>query len=123
MTLLCLAHCIGYGLADHLQPPTDKSHTPSDEWTHLDSIMKSWIYNTLSQTLLHIILKKNTITSYVWLSLEQLFRDNKDSKLIQFDNGTIAFVTLSLLISYHLALLHAFSLGILPITKAIDVLT
>ncbi|XP_023736522.1 uncharacterized protein LOC111884427 [Lactuca sativa] len=63
-----------------------KSLAPFDEWIRLDSIVKSWIYSTLSQSLLHMILKKKNTASGVWNDLEKLFRDNKDSKSIQLDN-------------------------------------
>ena len=47
-------HCIGYSVFDHLDgtnlQPTDK------EWCKVDSIVKQWIYGTLSQNLLQTIL-------------------------------------------------------------------
>lgn len=54
-------------------------------WTRTDSILRSWMYGTLSTPLLHMIFKKPTIAYDVWISLEKVFRDNKASKIIQLD--------------------------------------
>lgn len=79
-------HCKGYGLSKHLLPTTDKSPEPTEEWERLDSIVKSWIYSTLSQPLLHMILKKNSSAYGVWNRLELLFRENKHTTSIQLDS-------------------------------------
>ncbi|KAJ9540967.1 hypothetical protein OSB04_027473 [Centaurea solstitialis] len=55
------------------------------EWKRLDSLVKIWIYGTISQPLLQMILK-NTTAREVWTSLENLFRDNKDARAIQLDD-------------------------------------
>lgn len=80
-------HCIGYGVADHLQPRNEKNPIKDEtECDRLDSIVKSWIYGTLSLSLLHTILKKKASTYQVWNTIKKVFRDNKDSKIIQHDN-------------------------------------
>ncbi|XP_010501797.1 PREDICTED: uncharacterized protein LOC104779101 [Camelina sativa] len=41
-----------------------------------------WIYSTISSSLLDTILK----TREIWVSIENLFRDNKEAQAIQLDN-------------------------------------
>lgn len=63
-------HCIGYGTDDRLKPritaTSDKDKEKAiakfvaakDNWLRVDSIVKSWLYGTLSISLLHMIFKK-----------------------------------------------------------------
>lgn len=90
-------HCIGYGVDDHLKPPAQPSSQTSDKdkekesvtakdtWLRMDSIVKSWLYGTLSVSLLNMIFKRQATAFEVWESLEKVFRDNKASKVIQLD--------------------------------------
>lgn len=41
-------YCCGFGVFDHLQPPKDPTSSNTEEWEHINSFVKSWIYNTLS---------------------------------------------------------------------------
>ena len=78
-------HCVGFKVIDHIDGSVDGR--PDDrDWSNLDSIVKMWIYGTISKSLLTMILKKNVIARDVWLHLEALFRDNKDARAIQIDN-------------------------------------
>ena len=56
-----------------------------DAWVRKDSIVKSWLYATLSIPLLNMIFKKQATTFEIWENLEKVFRDNKASKIIQLD--------------------------------------
>ncbi|KAL4570763.1 hypothetical protein LXL04_026425 [Taraxacum kok-saghyz] len=78
-------HCLGLGVDDHLQSIVA---APADmkEWNRLDSIVKFWIYSTISQSLLHMILKKKSTAYDVWYRLEDLFRENEDSRVMQLEN-------------------------------------
>ncbi|XP_023729628.1 uncharacterized protein LOC111877339 [Lactuca sativa] len=77
-------HCISYGVSDHLVIAKDK---PDDEeWNRINYVVKSWLYATLFESLLQMILKRNATASQIWKNLEDLFRDNKDAKVIQLDN-------------------------------------
>ena len=89
-------HCIGYGVDDHLRPPVEpikasseketlKSTSAKDAWLRMDSIIKSWLYGTLSISFLNMIFKKQATTLEIWESLEKVFHDNKTSKIIQID--------------------------------------
>nr|KAJ0197156.1 hypothetical protein LSAT_V11C700354450 [Lactuca sativa] len=89
-------HCIGFGVDDHLQPPVQKPSTsePKDkdlpvdqkEWNKIDSIVKSWIYSTVSHSLLQMILKRKATAHGLWVALEDLFRTNKDQKAMQLED-------------------------------------
>nr|GEV51536.1 ribonuclease H-like domain-containing protein [Tanacetum cinerariifolium] len=50
------------------------------EWKKLDSLIKVWIYGTISTSLLQTVLKKNVTAQNVWKSLEDLFHDNKEAR-------------------------------------------
>ncbi|GJS38650.1 hybrid signal transduction histidine kinase M [Tanacetum coccineum] len=53
------------------------------EWKTLDSLVKVWIYGTISTSLLHTVLKKNVSAKDVWRSLEDLFHDNKEAHAME----------------------------------------
>ncbi|KAJ9543577.1 hypothetical protein OSB04_023284 [Centaurea solstitialis] len=79
-------HCHGFGVLGHI----DGSSRPTDDndaiWHRLDSLVKLWIYGTISQSLLQMILKKHSSAYQVWTALESLFRDNKDARAIELEN-------------------------------------
>ncbi|XP_021979127.1 uncharacterized protein LOC110875238 [Helianthus annuus] len=50
----------------------DKETQPDDSWDRLDAIMLQWIYATISNDLLHTILKPNTTAYDAWKTLEVL---------------------------------------------------
>ncbi|XP_071739620.1 uncharacterized protein [Rutidosis leptorrhynchoides] len=90
---LFTSHCIGFDVIDHIDDTYDPNATdpikapPTDsEWKKLDSIVKNWIYGTITQSLLQNIIKRNTTARQAWLSLENHFRVNKDAKVIQLQN-------------------------------------
>ncbi|KAL7588311.1 hypothetical protein Lser_V15G41308 [Lactuca serriola] len=79
-------HCTGFGVADHPKPPSGKQITDSDEWNRIDSIVQMWIFYTIFEPLLQMVLKKVSSAHEMWSDLESLFRTNKDTKIIQLDN-------------------------------------
>ncbi|KAJ9566959.1 hypothetical protein OSB04_002925 [Centaurea solstitialis] len=77
-------HCVGFDVIDHID---DSNPKPTDaEWKKVDSIVKLWIYGSISQSLLQMVFKKGTTALQVWTDLETLFRDNKDAKAMQLDS-------------------------------------
>ena len=79
-------HCIGYGVANHLEPPSEiqtASSSDISEYNRLDSIVKSWLYGTISTSLLQMIFKKKATAYEVWQNIEKVFRDNKVNRAIQ----------------------------------------
>ena len=73
-------HCVGYGVADHFEPPVDapsppiafdgKSTAKTAIWKPNDSVFKSWLYGILSPFLHHLIFKKQIHTYKIWETIE-----------------------------------------------------
>ena len=83
-----MTHCIGFDVLDHIEETYDApAIKPTDpHQKKIELIVKLWIYGTISQSLLQMVLKKDSSARQVWVSLEQLFHDNKDAKAFQLDN-------------------------------------
>ena len=45
-----------------------------------------WIYGTISDSIIDTVLKKNATARDLWLSIENLFRDNKEARALQLEN-------------------------------------
>ncbi|XP_010451776.1 PREDICTED: GATA zinc finger domain-containing protein 4-like [Camelina sativa] len=78
-------HCSSFGVLGHLDgssapPPADET-----QWKEWDNLVKMWIYGTVSEQL-DTILKAKSTARDLWLTLEALFRDNKEAQSIQYDN-------------------------------------
>ncbi|KAI3504296.1 hypothetical protein L1887_32863 [Cichorium endivia] len=81
---LFTTHCVGFDVIDHID---DTHPKPTDsKWKKIDSIVKLWIYGSISSSLLLMVLKKDASALQVWTNLESLFRDNKDAKSMQLDS-------------------------------------
>jgi len=85
---LFYTHCEGYDVNDHIDGTHDAPATSptENEWKKVDSIVKMWLYSTISQALLQMVLKKDAMARQVWLNLEKLFRDNKDARSMQLES-------------------------------------
>ncbi|XP_023766232.1 uncharacterized protein LOC111914748 [Lactuca sativa] len=83
---LFTTHCKAFGVHGILTSTT-KPTSPTDvEWENLNNIVQMWLYSTMTQPLLNMILKPDSTTKSVCLSVEALFRDNKDARVIELDN-------------------------------------
>lgn len=79
-------HCVTFGVEGHLDGTTIINPTTETKWKEHDGFVKMWIYRTISDALMETILKPKSTTRDLWLELENLFRDNKESRAIQLDN-------------------------------------
>ncbi|KAL7606289.1 hypothetical protein Lser_V15G20591 [Lactuca serriola] len=79
-------HCRGYWALGFLDGTSLPKSDKDEEWYTLDFIVKSWIYVTLTQPLFTSIVKKNSTAHSIWQSLEDLFRENKDTRAIELEN-------------------------------------
>lgn len=81
-------HCEAYDALDHIDGTFDAPSTPSTDpqWKKVDAAIRTWIYMTLSQNLANAVAKTNTMARQLWLNIEKLFRDNKDSRIMQLDS-------------------------------------
>ncbi|XP_022041506.1 uncharacterized protein LOC110944099 [Helianthus annuus] len=68
------------------KPETTSSSTEttkqSDDWERLDAIVLQWIYSTISNDLLHTIINKTATAYDAWVSIENLFHNNKSARAI-----------------------------------------
>ncbi|XP_076906863.1 uncharacterized protein LOC143563131 [Bidens hawaiensis] len=93
-------HCQAYEVADHLLPrpapapatlPSDPAAAALAEaqaavadqfWNRVDALVKQWIYATVSQPLLRIIIQPTQTAHDAWLAVEREFNDNKNTRAI-----------------------------------------
>ncbi|KAJ9547776.1 LOW QUALITY PROTEIN: hypothetical protein OSB04_020319 [Centaurea solstitialis] len=100
-------HCRTFQVANHINssaaPPrstpsssiateADKTKAASEfeAWSRLDAIVLQWIYSTISNDLLHTILKPNTTASQAWTALENIFQDNRNTRAIYLDSKFVS---------------------------------
>ncbi|PWA80084.1 myb-like protein P [Artemisia annua] len=84
---LFVSHCDSFGLLDHLEGTTTSANATNPDWKKIDSLVKVWIYGTLSTSLLlQTVLKKNATAASVWKSLKDLFHDNKEARALELEN-------------------------------------
>lgn len=83
-------HCKGFGVIKHLLPSPSAASASStvekEEWEERDAIVKTWIYGTITQSLLQQILRKNVTAYDVWSDLEKFFRGHKENRAMELDD-------------------------------------
>ncbi|GJR66062.1 hybrid signal transduction histidine kinase M [Tanacetum coccineum] len=72
-----------FGVLGFLDGTTVNTNNDANDRKKLDSLLKVWIYGTISTSLLQTILKKNVTAKDVWTSLKNLFHDNKDARALE----------------------------------------
>ncbi|KAK8937455.1 hypothetical protein KSP39_PZI012258 [Platanthera zijinensis] len=82
-----------YDVLDHIipNPSTDNAPgTPSAAaqhiWKRLDVVVLQWIYGTISQDLLLIIIEPGSTAQAAWERLADIFQDNKQTRVVQLEN-------------------------------------
>ncbi|XP_062178385.1 uncharacterized protein LOC133883168 [Phragmites australis] len=72
-----------YALDDHIlhagNPPADP------DWTHMDCTVRSWMYATISTDLLDDVMTPGTTAHLVWLTIEDQFLSNKETRALILD--------------------------------------
>ncbi|XP_021757224.1 uncharacterized protein LOC110722255 [Chenopodium quinoa] len=80
-------HCHSCNVIDHIDP---KSPLTTDlttaQWNRLDSIVKNWIYNTISADLRSTVLYKNATAQETWDRLANIFHINGEIRAIYLEN-------------------------------------
>ncbi|GJY38482.1 hybrid signal transduction histidine kinase M [Tanacetum coccineum] len=73
--------CSNFGVLKHIEEPVTEASTstpPTDEWITADSIVKSWIFFTLSSTLRKRLIKANPKTAKAaWDAIETIFHQQR----------------------------------------------
>lgn len=89
--LNCFKSTCSYNLLDHIDPNTLRPvGINAKTWNCLDSIVKSWIYSTISIDLLQSIMRLGTTAHQLWNRLQEIFQDNRITRVVyleeQFNN-------------------------------------
>jgi hypothetical protein len=80
--LLVLSH---FTMKDHVLSDASRLHNPV--WSHMDCVVVTWIFNTISTDLLDIIHERDGISAQaVWLGLEQQFLNNREYHAMLLDS-------------------------------------
>ncbi|GJZ47866.1 hybrid signal transduction histidine kinase M [Tanacetum coccineum] len=80
---LFTSHCESFGVYGLLDGTYTSTSETANEWKKFDSLVKVWIYGTISTSLLQTVLKRNVTTKDVWKSLVGLFHDNKEARSME----------------------------------------
>ncbi|XP_021747880.1 uncharacterized protein LOC110713740 [Chenopodium quinoa] len=80
-------HACAYNVLDHIDPKTPKPTDISDAfWTHLDAIVKHWIYGTISVDLLNTMLSRKATAQQILDRIKEIFQDNKSTMAVYLEN-------------------------------------
>ena len=85
---LFTAHCIAYDVLDHIDNTYDAPNTPptDSEWAKLDSMVKLWLFGSISQNLITTAYSSHATARKVWLNLSSLFNENKETTAMQLES-------------------------------------
>ncbi|GKC60582.1 hypothetical protein Tco_1088180 [Tanacetum coccineum] len=76
-------HCSNFNVLNHIDGSTSTSDPPTDEWITADSIVKSWIFLTLSPTLQKRMISTNPASAKAaWDTIETIFQENKRTRTV-----------------------------------------
>jgi len=78
-------HCIMYEVDGFLDGTTMPKGAGDKTWIKLDTIVKMWIFNTISKPILQMVMNKGETAQQVWKSIENLFQSNKDARQMQLN--------------------------------------
>ncbi|XP_019100918.1 PREDICTED: uncharacterized protein LOC109132910 [Camelina sativa] len=79
-------HCICFGVLGHLDGTSAPTPETEKEWKEHDGLLKMWIYGTISESILDTVLKTKCSARDLWLTIENLFRDNKEARALELEN-------------------------------------
>ncbi|GKA12427.1 hybrid signal transduction histidine kinase M, partial [Tanacetum coccineum] len=94
---------VNFGVLNIIMDTSTNEERATEEWGKLDSLVKLWIFGTISKSLLQRVLKKNVTASQIWKNLKDVFHDNKSARAMQLDNElrTIKLRSLSITEYFH----------------------
>ncbi|XP_010480709.1 PREDICTED: uncharacterized protein LOC104759488 [Camelina sativa] len=84
-------HCLSFSVAGHLDGTSIPANPQDTAWKERDGLVKMWIYGTISPSLLDTVLKSRCTARELWITIENLFRDNKEARAIQLENELRSF--------------------------------
>jgi len=77
--------CLSFGVLGHIDGSSTPTPMSEKRWKERDGLVKMWIYGTITDSLLDTIIKVGCTARDLWLSLESLFRDDKEARAFQFE--------------------------------------
>jgi hypothetical protein len=70
-----------YELTDHVTTDTPVANRTA-EWTRLDYVVRSWLYGSVSEDILDIIMAENQTTHEAYTLIRNLFLDNQLTRVV-----------------------------------------
>uniref|UniRef100_A0ACD5ZU54 Uncharacterized protein n=1 Tax=Avena sativa TaxID=4498 RepID=A0ACD5ZU54_AVESA len=74
-----------FGVLDHVDGDTDPRHE-DPEWVQDDYTIVSWLYSTVSEEILSLIITPDDTAFAVWRRIENLFLDNAVTRAVYLDD-------------------------------------
>ncbi|CAA7058166.1 unnamed protein product [Microthlaspi erraticum] len=78
-------HCSTFGVLEHIDGSGNPSPDIAKAWKERDGLVKMWIYGTISESLLDTVLTAKCTARDLFITIENLFRDNKEARALQLD--------------------------------------
>eukprot|EP00267_Zea_mays_P035684 XP_008671988.1 uncharacterized protein LOC103649506 [Zea mays] len=72
-----------YSLDSHILDDTPAPHFP--DWAHMDCIVKSWISGSISPDLAEMAMERGATARTTWLTLENQFLGNRETRALHLD--------------------------------------
>ena len=84
--ILFKLHCWAYLVDAHIIPgDSSKSVEKDSEWQRLHDIVRTWLYGTISPTLLQSIVCPDDCALDAWNRIENNFQSNKTFRILHLD--------------------------------------
>ncbi|XP_071728837.1 uncharacterized protein [Rutidosis leptorrhynchoides] len=81
---LFTTHCAGFDVLKFIDGTSTSEEQASEEWSKADSVVRSWIFLTISEPLLERLLNSQPKTAHeAWEFLAKVFQDNKRAKIVE----------------------------------------
>ncbi|XP_021740384.1 uncharacterized protein LOC110706736 [Chenopodium quinoa] len=79
-------HAHTYNVLDYIDSKMPRPTRISNSlWQRLDSVVKQWIYGTISTDLLQTVLSKGDMAQQVWHKIKAIFQDNKMTRVLYLE--------------------------------------
>ncbi|XP_010441051.1 PREDICTED: uncharacterized protein LOC104724290 [Camelina sativa] len=79
-------HCICFGVFGNLDGTTTPTADTKKEWKEHYGLVNMWIYGTISESILDTVLKTKCSARDLWVTIEVLFRDNKEARSLEIES-------------------------------------
>ncbi|XP_071704935.1 uncharacterized protein [Rutidosis leptorrhynchoides] len=77
-------HCEGFEVGKFIQQALTAEELASATWRKADVVVQTWIYSTISESLLERLLNSESSNAFqAWSFLQKIFQDNKRSKTVE----------------------------------------